>query len=81
MKRILSIIIALAMLSGIAPLAVFADGGKPVESSFNITYDPSMVIATTRLTGKDVSKMLRRAVTSLKSTDRSEEHTSELQSR
>lgn len=69
MKRILSIIIAFAMLIGIAPLAVFAEGGKQVEASFNITYDPSMVITTTRLTGKDISKMLRRAVTSLKSTD------------
>ena len=68
MKRFIVIIIALAILAGIAPLAVFADGGKPVEASFNITYDPSMVITTTRLTGREVSKMLKHAVTSIKGT-------------
>ena len=69
MKRILSIILALALLTGVMPLAVFAENEKTVETSFNVTYNPSMVITTTRLTGREVSEMLKYSVTSLKGTD------------
>ncbi|MBR5769785.1 MAG: dockerin type I repeat-containing protein [Clostridia bacterium] len=67
MKRILSVIIALALLIGVMPLAVFAEGGT-VASTIAITYDTSMVITTTRLTGEEVTVMLREAVTSPKGT-------------
>ena len=66
MKRILSVILALALLIGAAPLAVFASDVSYVAGSFNIEYDTSMVIATTRLTGREVSAMLRAAITSPK---------------
>ena len=66
MKRILSIILALALLIGVMPFAVFANGESYVDSSFNIEYDTSMAIATTRLTGREVSAMLRAAITSPK---------------
>ena len=66
MKKLLSIILALAMLIVATPLAVFAGDFSYVDSSFNVEYDTSMVIATTRLTGREVSAMLRAAITSPK---------------
>ena len=64
MKRIISIIIALSILIGVTPVAVFAGEVQYVDSHINIEYDASAFKLTTDMTGREATEALRDAITS-----------------
>ena len=63
--RLLSLLLALAMLTGLLPVQTFAEKPK-VASSINIGYDAALAFVSTRFTGREATELLRGSITSPK---------------